>query len=229
MESHRVCETCGLIVDGDELHQDKDECIKRLRVAMLKQKQAAERIGMDISVHFLRALEELSIRPDVGFRYTILNPETGEQQILPPQHVSGVFASLLKVYREQSDFKSDEQQRKIATHWAWVAGQIGGLLQTFMDRYEIEDADKVEALALLERVAVDDGTGPGIVELQEELRAEQGLNVRMMNLLVEVEKQAFRTGTMTDPEFAAELTAILHPEENSPGQPDQEGSQSPEG
>lgn len=218
-DNHSVCETCGLLNEEGQ-HPLTTDCIKALRIAMFKQKQSAERIGLDISIHFLRALEELSIRPDVGFRYTIINPETGEQQQLPPQHVSGVFASLLKVYREQSDFKPDEQQRRVATHWAWVAGKIGGMLSQFMGKYEIEEDDRTEALALLEQTAVDSGEGPTVAELQEELNDERRLNVRMQSLLSQVDKQAFKTGTMTKREFIKEMDAILHPDRQEEGQPD---------
>lgn len=52
-----------------------------------------------------------------------------------------------------------------------------------------------------------------LLEAREELRKEQILNRRMEKLLIQVESQAFKTGTMTDPEFAAELKALLHPED----------------
>jgi hypothetical protein len=52
-----------------------------------------------------------------------------------------------------------------------------------------------------------------LTEAREELRKEQILNRRMEKLLIQVEAQAFRTGTMTTPEFASELKALLHPDD----------------
>jgi hypothetical protein len=176
MDNHSMCETCGLVSEAGE-HGEQKECIKAMRLAMIRQRQSAERQGMEMSVHFLRALEELSIRPDVGFRYTVMNHETGCQEQLAPQQVSGVFASLLRAYREQSDFKPEEVQQKLAVHWSMVAGKLGGLLHIFMERYEVEESDKLEAMALLEGVATDDGSGPSVAELQAELKDEQRLNV----------------------------------------------------
>lgn len=146
------CETCGLI-SGDEQHKHLSDCVKALRVAMVKQKQSAERIGLDISIHFLRALEELSVRPDVGFRYTVWDHSKGEQVELPPQQVSGVFASLLRAYREQSDFRPDEEQREISSHWSWVAGKLAGALQHILGKYDVDEHDRVEAQTLLEQIS----------------------------------------------------------------------------
>jgi hypothetical protein len=185
MDNHSVCSTCGLLNEEGQ-HPLTTDCIKALRIAMLKQKASAESIGMDISIHFLRALEELSIRPDVGFRYTFMNPETGDQEELPPQQVSGIFASLLRVYRQQSDFKPDEEQQRLATHWSAIAGKIGGMLHQFMEKHEVSEEDKIVAMALLEAVAIDDGTGPTVKELQEELGKEQALTRDMERTLKEV-------------------------------------------
>lgn len=151
-KSNIECETCGLASEGEN-HKHLSDCVKALRIAMVKQRQSAERIGLDMSIHFLRALEELAIRPDVGFRYTVWNPEKGEQQELPPQQVSGVFASILRVYREQSNFKPDEEQRSIASHWSWVAGKLAGSLQLILGKYDIDEHDASEASILLEQIS----------------------------------------------------------------------------
>lgn len=169
-EDLEKCESCGLATE-DSQHEYERDCIREMRIAMLKQKQSAERIGMDISIHFLRALEELSIRPDVGFRYTTMID--GQQMQLPPQQVSGVFASLLKVYREQSDFDDEDAQRGVATRWAWLCGKLGAIINTWMVRYYVSEEDKLEADTLLEDIATD--TVQSLEDVQEELGKEQGL------------------------------------------------------
>jgi hypothetical protein len=209
---HKVCENCELLsLEGN--HDGPRQCIKAFQRAMIEQRESAQRQGMEMSIHFLRALEELSIRPDVGFRYTIINPETNEQQVLPAQHVSGIFASLLRVYRQQSEFKTDKEQQRSATHWSMMAGKIGGLLQIFMERYDIADEDKAEAHTLLESVAIDDGSGPTVQELREELSAEQHGNVKFQHALHRARNEL---GDHVSMELKQMLTALLGPSD-SPG------------
>ena len=212
MENHKPCETCGLIEKvSDGNHLTQMDCIRALRTAMFKQKQSAERIGMDISIHFLRALEELSIRPDVGFRYSIY--VEGQHVELPPQQVSGVFASLLKVYREQSDFKDADAQREVTTHWAWVCGKLGGMLQTWLGRYDISEEDKLEAKALLEDIAANHLARPEIAELQEELREREALNVRLEAALAEL---ADTYASAPTKKLMDEVRELLEPSEDQP-------------
>jgi len=226
-ETHSLCKTCGLLTKEGQ-HSHTTYCIQAMRVAMVKQKQAAETLGMDMSVHFLRALEELSIRPDVGFRYTTWDHAENRQVEVPAQQVSGVFASLLKAYREQANFEDEDHQRRVSAHWSMIAGKIGGMLNLFMEKYEVDEDEKIEAMALLESVAHDDGTGPSVAELKEEIQGLRDEGLRMLALLIQVEKQGFRTGTMTSEAFDYELAAILHPEQQEERPPDPGCSESPQ-
>jgi hypothetical protein len=154
MATHRVCRNCELAFPNeDENHVTLQDCIRAHQVAARQKQELYRDMGMDMSLHFLRALEELSIRPDVGYRYTVWNPEDNQPFELPAVQVSGIFASLLKAYREQSNFQTDEEQKKVAAYWAMIAGKMGGLLVMWMERYEIEESDIAEAKLLLEKAS----------------------------------------------------------------------------
>lgn len=153
LNPENMCETCGLA--NPEGKQDKhltpQDCIRALRSAMLKQRLAAEQIGMDMSIHFLRALEELSIDPEVGVQYTMWDPNAGANRVLHGQQVSGVFAAILKKYREIADFSPHQKEKEVAAYWARMAGLLAGRALEFTKKYEVDDEDKEELLELIKQ------------------------------------------------------------------------------
>ena len=149
----KKCETCSLAIEK-HAHLTLQDCIRGMRAAMHEQRAVAQRMGMDMSLHFLRALEELALDADVGFRYTVKDPITGENNELPAQAVSGIFASLLKKYREVSDFPNEEKEKKAAAHWAMVAGQLAGNTLMLIEKYAVDSGDKEESRRLIEEAQV---------------------------------------------------------------------------
>jgi len=119
---------------------------------MLRQRTSAEQLGMDLSIHFLRALEELSLDPEVGVSYHVFDPESGKRLQVPGQQVSGVFAALLKKYREVADFSPHEREKEVTAYWASVAGRLAGLLMRVSEKYELDDVDKTEAKELIQKI-----------------------------------------------------------------------------
>jgi len=147
MENHSLCETCGLAYpDGKQVkHLTPQDCIRALRAAMQSQRLAAEQLGMDMSLHFLRVLEELALDPDAGYRFMTYDPQKGKPLQLHPQQVSGIFCTILKRYREVADFSYHEQEVRKTAHWARVAGLIGVRALELIEKYDVskEDADDI--------------------------------------------------------------------------------------
>jgi hypothetical protein len=143
MENHSLCETCGLAYpSGEEVkHETPEDCIRALRVAMQRQRLAAEQLGMDMSLHFLRVLEELALDPDAGYRYMTFNHQVGKPEQLHPQQVSGIFCTILKRYREVANFSYHEQEVRKTAHWAKVAGLLGARALELVEKYDVSDED----------------------------------------------------------------------------------------
>jgi hypothetical protein len=139
----KMCNRCGLAdPNEDVIHKVADDCINHMRMAMQNQRLAAERLGMDISIHFLRVLEELALDPDAGIQYAIWNQEENKQEVVHASRVSGVFASILKRYREMCDFSPHAEEVKKTSFWAKQAGLLAGILESWKDKYEIEEGDR---------------------------------------------------------------------------------------
>lgn len=102
-----MCATCGLL-KGDEQHLTAGDCIRALRVSMMKQRELAESMAFDISMRFLGALEELAAHPDIGIPFRVWKPAlNGEEPkifILQALQVAGVFQAILQKYREAADW-----------------------------------------------------------------------------------------------------------------------------
>jgi hypothetical protein len=103
-DEREACPHCGLLLEDDGGHVDRDECVQRLRKAMLAQRAAAQRLGTDIALQFLRALEELSLDPDCGFHYAVWDKESKKPYYVERHQVAGVFAAILHKYKALVDF-----------------------------------------------------------------------------------------------------------------------------
>lgn len=140
-----VCFTCGLNHDGD--HELLEDCIYALREAMLKQRQAAERLGHDITMRVLGVLEELALRPECRCsNFTVLHPQTQKPLLVAPEQVAGVFAAILDRYKQMGDWSPLEEARGEAIFYRKRCGEMDALLE------KIEDELPEEAVAECRRV-----------------------------------------------------------------------------
>lgn len=160
--THSLCKNCGLVNPKGEQtkHLSDKDCIRALRDAMQRQRLAAEDLGMDMSLHFLRVFEELSLDPEVGVQYGVWDPEAEKMLVLPGQQVSGIFAAMLRKYQEVANFSPHEREVGIGAHWARVAGLLAGEMIELLDRYK-EHISKDDAAAAQLLIDKAEATQPG--------------------------------------------------------------------
>jgi len=140
MTEPEVCVRCGLQTGEDQQvyphnHLTPQDCIRALRRMLKRQKKLAASLSFDLSTRYLAALEELSLRPDVGVVYQI-RAEGPEYRPLavPPQQVSGVFAAILRKFKELGDWSPLQRAEAEATSYAYMAGKLTALLLKVVDQ-----------------------------------------------------------------------------------------------
>lgn len=133
-----LCPACHLELVEGETHGTFQDCIAALRTALLRQRELAQSLAFDVSVQLLAALEELSLHPDVGVAYRIITgvpsslsldgdqPIEVKTMVLPPERVAGVFAAILKKYRELGDWSPLQNAENRAATYAYMAGKLTG-------------------------------------------------------------------------------------------------------
>lgn len=141
MPTPRACKRCGVALAREtqlepKHHETKDACIKALRTLMVNQQRIASDMGMDMALHFLRVLEELALDPDAGYQFTVHDSREGKLMVVPPQHVSGIFASILSRYRKQADWTPMEDLRRAVAGYAAIAGKLTSLVIRVLERQE---------------------------------------------------------------------------------------------
>lgn len=137
MSTRTRCERCGLLWPSPEYphnHLTPEDCIRALQASLIRQRTIAADMGMDMSLHFLRVLEELAIDPDAGYQFAVHDSCEGKLLKVPAQHVSGIFASILSRYRDMSDWTPMEEMRKTTAQYAKVAGKCSALLGRVLGR-----------------------------------------------------------------------------------------------
>lgn len=153
------CYHCGLgLVPGDD-HNDPKGCIKALRNAMLKQRQAAESLAFDVSVRFLAVLEQLALNPDVGVPYHAVDTTSGKPVEVHHQHVAGIFAAIGKMYREMGDWTPLADAKEEIGRYSFLLGVCTGLLSEIVNKGSLslpkDVADRIhETIESATRLAV---------------------------------------------------------------------------
>lgn len=108
------CGVCGLLL-VDEKHDSAGDCIRGMRAAMLKQRQAAERLSFEVSTRYLAILENLSLNPNVGVEYFMRVPGQPENIVqVHHQQAAGIFTAIWRAFHEAGDWSPlREQEEKI--------------------------------------------------------------------------------------------------------------------
>lgn len=128
-----ICTWCGIRLEPEEYHSDKDGCIKGLRAAMLKQRKAAELLSFEVSTRYLAALEELALRPDVGVPYHMRVPGHPEDIVqLAHQQVAGVFTAIVRKYKELGDWSPLKERDERIGRLERLLEQVLGLLPVLL-------------------------------------------------------------------------------------------------
>lgn len=141
--------------DGTEGHALVLDCIKELRKAMLRQKEAAALFSFEISTRFLAALEGLAHDPGIGMlRYSVHNTDTGEKTELHPQHVQGVIINILAEYKKMGDWSPLREAKNQAADYAAIGRKLLAVVDRLLDVHkesvdpELRDtAERVSELA----------------------------------------------------------------------------------
>ena len=137
-EAPELCMDCHMELGPNDAHTSLHDCIQALRTSLLHQKELAKSLAFDVSVQLMATLEELSLRPDVGVAYRViqqLDPDKSEFRplVLPPERVAGVFAAILKKYRELGDWSPLQELKLEGATYAYMAGQLTSELQFLLE------------------------------------------------------------------------------------------------
>ena len=108
-----MCVRCHLVLRDEDSHIESIDCIAAMRSAMLRQRKAAETLGMVLSSRFLAVLEELCLdaeTPGVEFHTMEMLPggELGKRAIQSAQ-VTGIFAAIKERFHALGDWSPLKQ------------------------------------------------------------------------------------------------------------------------
>lgn len=114
----------GCLLPGPSHESDKD-CVAALKGAMVKQREAAQNLGLDISTRILAVLEQLASDPGSGLSaYSVRDPETGKPRLVPPQQVAGVFANIRHLYERSGEWSPMRDLREALEEWRTYANEL---------------------------------------------------------------------------------------------------------
>jgi hypothetical protein len=165
------CGVCGLLLQ-DERHESAGDCIRGLRKAMIAQRKAAESLSFEVSTRYLAALEELSLRPDVGIPYHMRVPGHPESVVqLHHQQIAGVFTAIVKKYRELGDWSPLKERDKQIVDQRMLIDLCLDLLSAIFtehyavtcDRGELEQLKQIGELARQLGVPLPDPEDSGLL------------------------------------------------------------------
>lgn len=145
------CGVCGLLLQ-DERHESAGDCIRGLRSALIKQKRLAEEMAFDISTRYLAAIEELSLRPEVGIPYYTRVPDQPENIVqVSHQQVAGVFTAIVRKYRALGDWSPLQAIKKEVESARELYSMAIGVLEMVMTPDVVVSCDRsvLEALQKL--------------------------------------------------------------------------------
>jgi hypothetical protein len=153
------CGVCGLMLQ-EERHESAGDCIRGLRKTLLKQRKAAELLSFEVSTRYLAALEELSLRPDVGIPYHMRVPGHPEDIVqIHHQQVSGVFTAIVKKYQELGDWSPlKERDEKIVLQRHLIDLCLDLISAVFTENYALKcDRGELEQLKQIGEIATQLG------------------------------------------------------------------------
>ena len=167
--THGFCKRCLIAYEADSVfHSDEHDCIAHLKLALRKSRERERTTGFAVATRMLGILEELTHRPETGgvdYKvFTSAGPNgkgvvggSIEEQTIPAEKVSGIFAALLAMYERMGDWSPYEAEKERAYRMEVAATRCLAALTVVQD--------------LVEKAVRKADSDPGLLDAQETIRA----------------------------------------------------------